>query len=265
MSTSIVLKRGGCRRPKNLYAGRLRRLAFTLQAGALAVALVLVGLADRGDRGDRPASDRRLPPVHRARHAGALPAPRRRTARLRPISGLRRPSVGWRWCPLGWAAGWHAAALRLAFGAREWIAYVDLRWWPREPRIPRGAPTNDPLRFEEVARYSAVLGRRLLTYRLSKSLLTLFGPVGNLAAQTGRLLKWHQKLEPYVPHHLGGFVIFTAASWGGAVFLALRSGEPVAMVGAAGLASDRRGGGECRPALALPAAQGGRNGSGRRG
>ena len=75
----------------------------------------------------------------------------------------------------------------------------------------------------------------MLTYRLTKSLLTIFGPFGNVAARTGRGLNWHQKLEPYVPHHLGGFILFSAARIGGAAFLALRSGEPAAMVGAAGL------------------------------
>ena len=55
---------------------------------------------------------------------------------------------------IGWAAGWHAAALGFAFGAREWIAYVVLRWWPREP--PGPSSISEPLRFAEVARYSAI-------------------------------------------------------------------------------------------------------------
>jgi hypothetical protein len=135
---------------------------------------------------------------------------------------------------VGWAAGWQAAALGVAFGAREWIAYITLRLWPRGPRQPR-FPTDDPLKFKEVARFTAIMGRRLLTYRLSKSLLTVFGPVGNVAARTGRGLKLHQKLEPYVPHHLGGFILFSAIAFAGAAFLALRSGEPAAMIGAAGL------------------------------
>ena len=80
------------------------------------------------------------------------------------------------------------------------------------------------------------MGRRLLTYRLTKSLLAPFGPIGNVAARTGRGFKLHQKLEPYIPHHLGGFILFSLATFGGAIFLALRSGEPAAMVGAAGLA-----------------------------
>ena len=99
-------------------------------------------------------------------------------------------------------------AIGLAFGAREWIAYFVLRWWPKVPRIPK-VVIDEPLRFGEVARYTVILGRRLLTYRLTKSLLAVFGPLGNAAARTSRGLNWHGKLEPYVPHHLGGFVAFS--------------------------------------------------------
>ena len=38
-----------------------------------------------------------------------------------------------------------------------------------------------------------------------------------------------------MPHHLGGFTLFSLVSMAGAAVLALRSGEPAAMVGAAGL------------------------------
>ena len=38
-----------------------------------------------------------------------------------------------------------------------------------------------------------------------------------------------------MPHRLSGFVLFAIAAAAGAVLLALRSGEPAAMVGAAGL------------------------------
>jgi len=128
-----------------------------------------------------------------------------------------------------------AAALGLAFGAREWVAFAVLRWWPRDPKLPR-TPVNEPLHFPEVARTTAVVGRRMLTYRLTKSLLAPFGPIGNIAARTGRGLKVHQKLEPYIPHHFGSFLLFSLVTFGIAVFLALRSGEPAAMIAAAGLA-----------------------------
>ena len=93
----------------------------------------------------------------------------------------------------------------------------------------------DPLGFAEIARNTAVSGRRLLTYRITKIALTIFGPIGNFAARTGRGLNWHAKIEHYLPHRLSGFILLSLVTTGGAVFLALRSGEPAAMVGAAGL------------------------------
>ena len=113
------------------------------------------------------------------------------------------------------------------------------RLW-RDPLLAKAAhvparPIVEPLSFAEVARNTAVSGRRLLTYRMTKIALTVFGPVGNFAARTGRGLNWHSKIEPYLPHRLSGFILFAVATAGGAVFLALRSGEPAAMIGAAGL------------------------------
>jgi hypothetical protein len=124
--------------------------------------------------------------------------------------------------------------MAFAFGAREWIAYAALRWWPRPPFLPRRDRT-EPVSFGEVAQNSAVFGRRLLAYRITKSMLTVLGPLGNLAARTGRGLNWHLKLEPYVPHHLGGFMFFSIATFGVAFFLIVRSGEPAAMILAGGL------------------------------
>jgi hypothetical protein len=70
---------------------------------------------------------------------------------------------------------------------------------------------------------------------LTKVALTIFGPVGNFAARTGRGLNWHGKIEPYLPHRLSGFVLIVAITTGIATFLVVRSGEPAAMVVAAGL------------------------------
>jgi hypothetical protein len=122
----------------------------------------------------------------------------------------------------------------LAFGMREWIAYGVIRYWPKAPHIPEH-PTVEPLAFAEVGRDTAVSGRRLLTYRLSKIALTVFGPAGNFAARTGRGLNWHGKMEPYLPHRLSGFILIITVAAVGATLLVVRSGEPVAMVAAAGL------------------------------
>ena len=135
---------------------------------------------------------------------------------------------------IGWAAGLGATGMGLAFGMREWVAYAVIRYWPRAAHVPT-LPITDPLGFAEVARNTAVSGRRLLTYRITKIALTVFGPIGNFAARTGRGLNWHNKIEPYLPHRLSGFIVLALATATGAVLLALRSGEPAAMVGAAGL------------------------------
>jgi hypothetical protein len=210
-----------------------RRFALTLQSAALLISLLMVvGLAEGMKSIGQQQVAAFLPfialgmPVRFLRFADVrVASPYYRLALA--IGGLAMVSVGW-------AAGWQAAALGLAFGAREWVAYITLRIWSFAPR-PARSPTDEPLRFGEVARYTAILGRRMLTYRLSKSVLTIFGPIGNVAARTGRGLKLYQKIEPYVPHHLGGFITFSLAAFAGAAFLALRSGEPAAMIGAAGL------------------------------
>ena len=134
----------------------------------------------------------------------------------------------------GWAAGLGAVGVGLAFGMREWVAYAVIRFWPR-PERSIASPLFDPLGFAEIARNTAISGRRMLTYRMTKIALTVFGPFGNFAARTGRGLNWHMRIEPYLPHRLSGFILLAVATCGGALFLALRSGEPAAMVGAAGL------------------------------
>ena len=210
-----------------------RRFAFNLQATALVVALILVVLlAETLKSIGQHQIAAFLPFI-----ALGMPARSLRFVDVRTTSPYIRLVLSGGSLAivlLGWVAGWHAAAMGLAFGAREWITYVVLRWWPRPPR-PTKIRQNVALRFEEVARYSAIVARRLLTYRLSKSLLTVFGPFGAAAARTGRGLNWDKKIEPYLPHHLGGFVLFSTGTLSAAVFLALRSGEPAAMVLSAGL------------------------------
>ena len=210
-----------------------RRYAFTLQAGALAVALVLVALLAEALKAIGQAEVASFLPFI----ALGMPARYWRFADVRtasPYSRLALGTSGLAMVLIGWLAGWDAAALGLAFATREWIAYLAMRWWPYVSP-PSKYDIREPLRFAEVARYTAILGRRLLTYRLSKSLLAVFGPLGNVAARTGRGLNLHQKAEPYVPHHFAGFLLFSSSAFAAATFLALRSGEPAAMVGAAGL------------------------------
>ena len=210
-----------------------KRLARVLQASSLIVGLVVVALLAEGMKAiDQDQIAAFLPFL-----ALGMPARHLRLADVKtasPYFRLALTSSGLVTAAIAWASGWPVTLFALAFGLREWIAYAALRWWPREPKIPKRM-TDEPLKFAEVARFSVILGRRLLTYRLSKSLLAVFGPFGNAAARTGRGLNWHSRLEPYIPHHLGGFIAFALGTLGTSVFLAVRSGEPAAMVVAAGL------------------------------
>jgi len=231
LATPTVLKlRIKAPRPVRRHA---KRLSFLLQASSLIVGLVVVGLLAEGMK----AIDQHQIAAFLPFLALGMPARHLRLADVKTASPYFRLALtcsGLVTASIAFAAGWPATLFALAFGAREWIAYLALRWWPREPRIPKRM-TDEPLKFAEVARYSVILGRRLLTYRLTKSLLAVFGPFGNAAARTGRGLNWHSRLEPYVPHHFGGFIGFTLAALAGAAFLAVRSGEPAAMIVAAGL------------------------------
>ena len=232
LATQVGLKRRqGAPRPVRRQA---KKLAFATQGVALVVALLLVALLFEALKAIGQQKVAAFIPYL----ALAMPARNLRFADVKsasPYSRLALSASGLALAAIGWVAGWQAALMGLAFGTREWVALAALRWWPREARPPRN-PTVEPLLFAEVARTTAVMGRRLLTYRLTKSLLAPFGPIGNVAARTGRGFNLHQKLEPYIPHHLVGFILFSLATFGGAIFLALRSGEPAAMVGAAGLA-----------------------------
>jgi hypothetical protein len=121
----------------------------------------------------------------------------------------------------------------LAFGAREWLATLLASWIG--PRNTAGAaPIEEPLTLAEVAKHSVVTSRRLLTYRLTKNILTVLGPFGNFAARTGRGFNLHNRLERHVPHKRGGFVAFALLTAVIAALLIWKSGEPLAMIGAAG-------------------------------
>jgi hypothetical protein len=231
MATPTALKlRMKASKPVRLQA---KRLAFNVQAGALIFALVLVVLLTEAMKligQDKIAAF--LPYV-----ALGMPARYLRLSDVKTASPYFRLALGGSGLvtvALAWAMGWPATLLGLAFGAREWVAYFVLRWWPREPRIPK-VTIDEPMSFGEVARYTVILGRRLLTYRLTKAALGVFGPIGNAAARTSRGLNWHARLEPYVPHHFGGFLAFGLFAIGAAAYLALGSGEPAAMIVAAGL------------------------------
>jgi hypothetical protein len=210
-----------------------RRFARLVQLGVLAVNIVLiVALAGALDAVGQQQIALFLPLV-----AIGLPARVLRYSDVRtdsPYFRLALSGGGLAMALLAWMAGLGAVGMGLAFGMREWVAYVVIRFWPKAAHVP-SRPVGEPLSFAEIGRNTAISGRRQLTYRITKIALTIFGPVGNFAARTGRGLNWHARIEPYLPHRLSGFILMAATTTGGALFLALRSGEPAAMVGAAGL------------------------------
>lgn len=127
--------------------------------------------------------------------------------------------------PLGFA---------IAFGLRDWFALAAVMI-VRPGGIPRPhSPTDERLTFAEIARNTVVSSRRLITYRLTKNILTVFGPFGNFAARTGRGFNLHGRLEPYMPHRRAGFAMFALIAATIAVALVAHSGEPIAMIAAAG-------------------------------
>ena len=231
LSTSASIKaRIGAPRPVRRQA---RRRAFLFQGISMVLALGLVGLLYGALRMIGQGEVAVFIPLI----AIGLPARAIRYSGTRTDSPYYRLALaggGLVAMLAGWAAGLGAVGIGLAFGAREWIAVAIIRWWPKAPHVPAN-PTVEPLTFAEVARNTVIGGRRLLTYRLTKTVLAVFGPIGNFAARTSRGMNWNKRIEPYLPHRFGGFLIFAIGMAGGAVVLAVRSGEPAAMVASAAL------------------------------
>ena len=229
-TANSVKARIGAPRPIRKQARRFARIVqlAVLVANILLIAALVIGLTAIGQH----QMAFFLPLV-----AIGMPARIFRYSDVRtdsPYFRLALSSSGLAMAAIGWAAGLGVLGMGLAFGMREWVAYGVIRFWPKAAHVPARA-IADPLSFAEVARNTAVSGRRLLTYRVTKIALTVFGPLGNFAARTGRGLNWHGKIEPYLPHRLSGFALIVVAAAAGATLLVLRSGEPSAMIGAAAL------------------------------
>lgn len=231
LATAFALKQRK-RAPRDVRR-QAKRFAIDLQLSALVVALVLTVLLVEAMKTIGQHQIALFLPFL----ALGMPARFLRFADVRtstPYYRLALAAGGLAMVLIGWIAGWQGAAMAFAFASREWIAYFVVRLWPMTPR-PAKRQRSDPLRFSEVATHSAILARRLLTYRLTKTVLAIFGPIGNAAARTGRGLNMHRRIEPYLPHHLVGFLLFSAGTMGAGIFLAMGSGEPAAMVVAAAL------------------------------
>ena len=118
-----------------------KRLAFLLQEASLIVGLVVVALLVEGMKAiDQDQIAAYLPFL-----ALGMPARHLRLADVKTASPYFRLALtgsGLVTASLAWAAGWPATLFALAFGAREWIAYLVLRWWPREPQVPKQRATS---------------------------------------------------------------------------------------------------------------------------
>lgn len=156
--------------------------------------------------------------------------------------GHRRPglfSVASSWSGLGlillvilFDLGLEAAAWAMAL--REWLALAAVLLL--KPSLAPPTPqTSEPLKWREIAATTAALARHRLAYRVSKGLLSVFGPLGSVVARTGRGVGAHRKLDRFTPRRPWSVALLAAglAAWAfGALFLVR---EPATLVLAAGL------------------------------
>jgi hypothetical protein len=126
---------------------------------------------------------------------------------------------------------WQWAAAVLA--AREWggLLATALFAGPRSP--PRDVP-DSPITFREAAVQTEATARKRLGYRLLRTLLILFGPLGSFAARTGRGAgRLDQKIGQLMPRSRAGFAMFTAAMLAIGSSLLILSREPASLLAAA--------------------------------
>ncbi len=130
---------------------------------------------------------------------------------------------------------WQAAAVVVAL--RDWGGLVATAAFagPRDPsRVSRG----EALTFAEAAARTERTARRQVSYRLVKTLFgVLLGPVGNIAARTGRGAgRLDSKLRRLIPRNRPGTMVFTATLATAAGALIIVSREPLAFLVAAAFA-----------------------------
>lgn len=134
-------------------------------------------------------------------------------------------------------AGLPVLAAAAIFAVREWVALLaTLMFAPR--RKARQRVPAEALRFRQVAGRTEASARRRLSYRLIKSLATIFlGPFGNFAARTGRQLgQVDSRFARFVPRNKPGMILFTLVTGGAALFFMLISTEPASLLAGAAFA-----------------------------
>ena len=211
-----------------------RRAAFRMELGGLAgaVALCLLLAAFLGWREMATAAGMvalliiGIP----ARHpGGVLVLHRERAASWRLGAALTGAIGGAVVLLLG--LPWWAAAI--AFGLRDWGGLLVTALAGRR-REAKAIIASEPLTFREAAAQTESSARRRLTYRIGKSLLSVFlGPFGSVAARTGRGIQLDQRLSRYIPRHRPGFMLFTGATLAAGVAILWVSREPATVLLAA--------------------------------
>lgn len=213
--------------------GKSRRNVLLMELGSLGMAAALVAAITMGfETANRSMLALMLPlcalslPVRSYRGID----PRANPIGLRLAIALGTVIAG----GAAWALFPAPAGMALAYGAREWLALI-LTFLFFTNRLATATPTDEVLKFPEVARNTVVGSRRRLAFRLTKNILAVFGPFGNVAARTGRGLQLDKKLEPYMPHNRTGFTLFALVTGGAATALLMLSSKPVAALVAAAM------------------------------
>lgn len=128
--------------------------------------------------------------------------------------------------------GWAAAAL----AAREWIALALVLFPAFRPRAAiEVSQREDVLRWREVAAITAGRARHRLNYRVTKGLLSIFGPIGTVIARTGRGVGAHRRLDRYVPQRRAPVALLGLGAGAAAIGALFAVREPATLILAAGL------------------------------
>ena len=161
-----------------------------------------------------------------------------------PANGGRRPanlfrfSLAWSGLALVGGAligGFGLVGVALAFGLREWAA-LALVLAVKPSASQARQPPETPVTFREVAAITEARARHRLTYRVGKGLLgAVLGPLGGIAARTGRGVGMHRRSDRLTPKTLPGMVLLTFGTAGVAGVLLCLIREPASLVLSAAL------------------------------
>ncbi|HYI42110.1 MAG TPA: hypothetical protein VD768_00600, partial [Sphingomicrobium sp.] len=130
---------------------------------------------------------------------------------------------------------WQAAAVVIA--VRDWGGLLATALFAGR-RAPTTKDMAETLTFAEAAAHTEATARRQLSYRLMKTLFAMIlGPVGNIAARTGRGAgRFDSKLSRLMPRNRAGIITFSTACAAIAMVLILVSREPLMFLVAAAFA-----------------------------